>query len=98
VKNGQQGLEQLEENEFDLIVSDLEMPIMDGWTFIKNVRQSIRQSDIPAVALTSLDTDESRKKSMENGFDFYEVKLEREHFLEIVATAFTKIRDKAVSA
>lgn len=96
VKNGHQGLEQMEENEFDLIVSDLEMPIMNGWSFIKNVRQSIRQSDIPAVALTSLDTDESRKKSLESGFDFYEVKLDREHFLKIVATALQKNREQAI--
>jgi len=96
VKNGHQGLEQMEEHEFDLIVSDLEMPIMNGWNFIKNVRQSIRQSDIPAVALTSLDTDESRKKSLESGFNFYEVKLDREHFLKIIATALQKSREKAI--
>lgn len=96
VKNGHQGLEQMEEHEFDLIVSDLEMPIMNGWTFLKNVRQSIRQSDIPAVALTSLDTDESRKKSLESGFNFYEVKLDREHFLKIIATALLKSREQAI--
>jgi two-component system chemotaxis sensor kinase CheA len=95
-KNGQQGLEQMEEHEFDLIVSDLEMPIMNGWNFMKNVRQSIRQSDIPAVALTSLDTDESRNKSVESGFDYYEVKLEREHFLKIVATALQKNKEQAI--
>lgn len=97
VKNGQQGLDQMEEHEFDLIVADLEMPIMNGWSFIKNVRQAILQSDIPAVALTSLDTDESRKKSMECGFDYYEVKLDKDHFLKIVATALQKNKEKAIS-
>ncbi|MHB8810619.1 MAG: hybrid sensor histidine kinase/response regulator [Desulfobulbaceae bacterium] len=97
VKNGQQGLEQMEEHEFDLIVSDLEMPLMNGWTFIKNVRQAIQQSEIPAVALTSLDTDESRRKSMECGFDYYEVKLDKEHFLQVVASALQKSREQAVS-
>lgn len=96
VKNGQQGLEQMEEHEFDLIVSDLEMPVMNGWNFIKNVRQAIQQSDIPAVALTSLDTEESRKKSMENGFDYYEVKLDKEHFLQIVASALQKNKEQAI--
>lgn len=96
VKNGQQGLEQMEEHEFDLIVSDLEMPVMNGWNFIKNVRQAIQQSAIPAVALTSLDTDESRKKSMECGFDYYEVKLDKEHFLQIVNTALQKSKEQAI--
>ncbi|MHB1351319.1 MAG: hybrid sensor histidine kinase/response regulator [Desulfobulbus sp.] len=97
VKNGQQGLDQMEEHEFDLIVSDLEMPVMNGWNFIRNVRQAIRQNDIPAVALTSLDTDESRKKSMESGFDYYEVKLDKEHFLKVVAEAMLKSKEQAVS-
>jgi two-component system chemotaxis sensor kinase CheA len=97
VKNGQQGLEQMEEHLFDLIVSDLEMPIMNGWNFIKNVRQALQQSNIPAVALTSLDTDESRTKSMESGFDFYEVKLDKEHFLKTVAVALQKNKEPAIS-
>ena len=97
VKNGQQGLEQMEEHEFDLIVSDLEMPVMNGWNFIKNVRQAIQQSEIPAVALTSLDTDESRQKSMASGFDFYEVKLDKEHFLQTVTSALQKNKEQAIS-
>jgi len=90
VKNGQLGVDQIEDKQFDLIVSDLEMPVMNGWNFIRHVREEIRRLDIPAVALTSLDTEESRQKSLESGFDFYEVKLDREHFLHTVETAFSK--------
>ena len=89
-KNGKLGLEQLEENDFDLIVSDLEMPVMNGWKFIKNVRQTLRKKDIPAVALTSLDTEEARQRTLESGFDYFEVKLDREHFLQTISTALRK--------
>jgi two-component system chemotaxis sensor kinase CheA len=84
-ENGKIGLDRFEENEFDLIVSDLEMPVMDGWEFLKHVRQGTHQQDISAMALTSLDTDKDRKRAMECGFDRYEVKLNREHFLSTVA-------------
>lgn len=87
VKNGQIGLDKIEENTFDLIISDIEMPVMDGWDFMKNVRNTLKLKDIPAIALTSLDSDDARKKAMENGFNYYEVKLDRERFLRTVAAA-----------
>ena len=90
VKNGQLGLDQFDEHKFDLIVSDLEMPVMNGWDFIKNVRQNKLLHDIPAVALTSLDNEDSKKRALENGFNHYEVKLDREHFLATVTEALGK--------
>ena len=85
VENGQLGLECLKKNKFDLIVSDLEMPVMDGWDFMRNVRREIRQSEIPAIALTSLDTEKDRIQTMECGYNRYEVKMDRERFLTAVA-------------
>lgn len=87
VKNGQIGLDKMEENTFDLIISDIEMPVMDGWDFMKSVRNTLKMKDIPAIALTSLDSDDARKKALENGFNYYEVKLDRERFLRTVAAA-----------
>ena len=84
-EDGKIGLDRLDETEFDLIVSDLEMPVMDGWDFLKHVRQGTHQQDVPAMALTSLDTDKDRKRAMECGFDRYEVKLDRQRFLTTVA-------------
>jgi len=84
-ENGRVGLERLDETEFDLIVSDLDMPNMNGWDFLKHVRQGTRQQDIPAVALTALDSEKDRKMAMECGFNRYEVKLDRERFLTSVA-------------
>ena len=84
-RNGRIGLDCMDETEFDLIVSDIEMPIMDGFNFLKNVRQGTHQQDIPAVALTSRSSDKDRKKAMERGFDRYEVKLDRKRFLTAVA-------------
>ncbi len=84
-ENGQMGLEKLENSRFDLIVSDIEMPVMDGWNFLRQVRNSGTQKDIPAVALTALDSEQTRQKAKECGFDRYEVKIDKKRFLSTVS-------------
>ncbi|MDY6988718.1 MAG: chemotaxis protein CheW [Thermodesulfobacteriota bacterium] len=84
-EHGQMGLDLMNDTEFDLIVSDLDMPVMDGWAFVRSVRQREDQRDIPAIALTALDSESDRHSAMECGFSCYEVKLDRERFLTSVA-------------
>lgn len=80
-EHGQHALDVLEEHDFDLVVSDIEMPVMDGLEFIKNLRHSERHKQLPALALTSLDTEEDKRRALVAGFDKYQVKLDRERFL-----------------
>ena len=84
-ENGKVGLDLMSDTEFDLIVSDLDMPVIDGWEFLKRVRAGKRQQDIPAIALTALDSVADREKATQSGFDRYEVKMHRERFLTSVA-------------
>jgi two-component system chemotaxis sensor kinase CheA len=81
--DGADGLKRLDAAEFDLVVSDIEMPVLDGWGFARAVRR--RGSDVPLLALTTLSTDADRDKALACGFDRYEVKLDRERFLAAVA-------------
>ena len=83
--NGASGLESLEHGQFDLIVSDLEMPIMNGFEFMKKVRSDSRFSDMPTIALTSLSEDKDRDRAMECGFDIYAIKIDREKLLTTVS-------------
>jgi len=80
-ENGKEGLERLAEEQFDMIVSDIEMPEMNGWEFIKAIRQEQRYKDIPAMAVTALDTDADRVRTLKAGFDAYQVKIDRERLL-----------------
>ena len=59
VENGLEGVEMLREHEFDLIVTDYNMPEMDGKEFIQYVREESAQSGIPIMMVTSV-SDESR--------------------------------------
>ena len=91
-EHGQQALDTMEENDFDLVVSDIEMPVMNGLEFIKNLRHNARQHDIPALALTSLNSDEDMRRAIKAGFDLYQVKLDRELFLADVTRLLTEER------
>jgi len=84
-ENGKEGLDHMNHNVFDMIVSDLEMPVMDGWNFLKSVRQKKEWQNIPAIALTALDTEKDRNAAVKCGYNRYEIKIDREQFLTSVA-------------
>ena len=52
--NGRQGLERLRERRPDLVLLDMMMPIMDGATMLKAMREDQACRDIPAVIMSSL--------------------------------------------
>lgn len=65
--NGQEGLTKLAGQRVDLIVTDLNMPVMDGITFIKNVRQGPATRGIPVLMLTTESQDSKKREGKEAG-------------------------------
>lgn len=53
VENGLEGLEKAGENEYDLIVTDIKMPKMDGLEFTENIRKMDKYKNVPIIALTA---------------------------------------------
>jgi len=82
--NGKEAMGILRDHKIDLIVSDIEMPVMDGIELIKTVRADRELCWIPAIAVTTLSTESQVKKGIESGYDFYESKLNKISFLEKV--------------
>ncbi len=75
--NGERGLAALAAgSQFDLIVSDIEMPVMDGWEFAREARR--RGIETPMLALTSLSGVANEIKAKECGYDSFEVKLDHD--------------------
>ncbi|OJV12764.1 MAG: histidine kinase [Dyadobacter sp. 50-39] len=52
VNNGQEALDRLREETFDLVLMDIQMPVMDGYTAIKEIRGSISNT-IPIITMTA---------------------------------------------
>lgn len=81
--NGAEGLAKLAAGPpFDLIVSDIEMPVMDGWEFAREARR--RGVKTPMLALTSLSGAAYEIKARNCGYDSYEVKLDHERLVRKV--------------
>jgi two-component system chemotaxis sensor kinase CheA len=72
--DGLDGLGKVSEGEFDLIVSDVEMPRMDGFQMVEMLKQSERSKDIPVIMVTALQKDEEKRRGMEVGASAYIVK------------------------
>lgn len=67
---------------FDAIISDIEMPGMDGFAFAEAVRADNRWSGTPMVALSSHATQRDFERGREVGFDDYVTKFDRDALLE----------------
>ncbi len=85
-ENGEAGLEKLRGERFDLIVSDINMPVMDGLAFAKNVRSLESFRTIPMLALTSLSEEKDQELCREAGFDEYELKLDKGELFRKIKT------------
>lgn len=69
--NGVEALKVLDEQSVDIILSDLYMPLMDGFELLDKVRSDERVSHIPFILLTAQDSLSSKIKSLEYGADAY---------------------------
>lgn len=74
--DGEQAFHLLYERGADLLVSDVDMPRMDGMSLCKKVRASKRFRDLPVVLVTGLESEQDRARGAEAGADAYLVKSE----------------------
>ncbi len=68
-------------DELSLIITDIEMPNMDGFELCQNIRGDHRFDDIKIIAVTSLAADEHIAKGKKVGIDDYQIKLDKEKLL-----------------
>ena len=57
--------------DFDALVSDITMPVMDGLTLTEKVRADNKFKELPVILVTALASEEDRKKGLEVGADAY---------------------------
>lgn len=69
--DGLDALIKLNTRAFDAVISDVEMPNLSGLDFTEKVRQIEQHKNLPIILVTSLATDEDRKRGMDVGADAY---------------------------
>ena len=84
--DGVEGFTMLRTEPFDLVVSDIEMPRMDGFDLTAKIRSDQQLAELPVVLVTSLEAREHRERGVEVGANAYIVKssLEQSNLLEVV--------------
>jgi two-component system chemotaxis sensor kinase CheA len=78
------------EHSFDLVVTDIEMPNMDGFELSRRIKQDPRFDGLPIIALTSLAGEDDVRRGREVGIDDYQVKMDREQLLSSVQRLFER--------
>ena len=68
VTSGDEALRVIREREFDVVLSDISMPEMDGFEFLKRLRQIPGKSDVPVLALTGFGRSEDIERARSEGF------------------------------
>ena len=89
VKTAVDGLEALillKNEDFDLVISDIEMPRMNGFELTTKIRQDKKLADLPVVLVTSLDSRQDRERGIDVGASAYIVKsdFEQSNLLAVV--------------
>jgi DNA-binding NarL/FixJ family response regulator len=76
----------------DLIISDIRMPGMDGYTFVRQLRDSARTTLIPVIFLTAKDQKEDRIEGLRTGVDAYMTKpFEPDELLALITSIFSRL-------
>ena len=84
--DGLDALEKIAKGRFDLVISDIEMPRMNGFEFCKSLRQQSKYQDLPVIFVTTLSKDEEKRKGIEVGAQAYIVKgaFDQNHLLQTI--------------
>lgn len=98
-RNGEEGLVKLEQMwkanpaEVAAIISDVEMPVMDGYSFIRLVKERPEWRKIPIIMNSSMSGAENMRKGRELGIDEYVVKFDPQRFLDALRSTLARSKE-----
>ena len=87
-KDGLEALKKVRERRYDLIVTDIEMPRLDGFSLTAQLREDKDYHDVPVVIVTSKEREEDKRRGIEVGANAYIVKgsFDQSNLIETVAS------------
>ncbi len=90
-EDGPDALDELKTSEFDIIITDLEMPKMQGFELIEKIREQDKLKDVPIVILTGKAAKENKEQGLKLGANAYIVKPFKENDLLKTLDKFIQI-------
>jgi len=84
--DGMEALEKAQRNNYDAVITDVEMPLLDGFSLTERLRRDERYADKPIIILTSREKEEDKRRGIAVGANAYIVKgtFEQSNLLETV--------------
>ncbi|MBN2641564.1 MAG: hybrid sensor histidine kinase/response regulator [Victivallales bacterium] len=92
--NGVDGWNAVRTGHYDLVISDIDMPRMNGFELVSRIKSDGRLSDIPVIIVSYKDREEDRLKGMECGANFYLTKSSFHDNTLIEAVKKLTVKDK----
>lgn len=93
VPSGFDALDELKRNAYDIVITDIEMPDMDGFELSKNIRLNAAWSHLPIIAFTSTINEGFDKKMKDSGVDMCALKTERDKLLVAIAECMQQLEE-----
>ena len=85
--DGEQGWELLQEPDFDIVLLDMSLPVIDGWELARRMRDNEMTRTLPVIALTAHAMHDDRERALGAGCNEYETKpIDFERLLEKIAS------------
>ncbi|MBF0466208.1 MAG: response regulator [Nitrospirae bacterium] len=92
--DGVEGLRMIEEHTVDVVLLDIQMPLMDGFEVLHQLRDNPKHRDLKVIAVTSFAMKGDREKALEAGFNGYVTKpLDTRALPEIVKKVLSQIHE-----
>ena len=97
-ESGEAAIKTLQQKKPDIILSDVRMPVMNGFDLFEQVRRIPKLKDVPFIFMSSLDDYDARKTAKELGADDYvEKPYDTEDVKHIVLDLLTRFKNKQAS-
>ena len=96
-EDGEEAWEKLHDPDstFNLVITDIEMPKVDGLELTRRIRKDPVTAHLPIIALSSLASEEDVRRGSEAGVNEYQVKMDRDELLRVVRRILKEYRDRA---
>jgi CheY-like chemotaxis protein/two-component sensor histidine kinase len=86
--NGLEAIEKLKANKYDLVLMDIQMPVMDGYTAARKIRNELKLA-VPVIAMTAHAMPGEREKCLSYGMNDYIAKPIKQEQLSLLISRFT---------
>ena len=85
-EDGQKGLDMLAREQVDVVITDINMPVMDGLKLVSLVRQNAQLKNIPIIIITTEGAEEDRERGLALGANAYISKpIQSSHLIKTIS-------------